>query len=61
MKKRFLSLVMCGLITASCVTGCQLPGFKEKSNISYLYVDTYSGGFGEEYLNAMEIAFEQAK
>jgi hypothetical protein len=59
--KKFLAIFLVGLLALSTFSACVIPdGEEEKSNISYLYVDTYSGGFGEEFLNAVEIAFEEA-
>ncbi len=60
MKKRFLTILLVGVLAFSSLTACIDDGNDEKSNISYLYVDTYSGGFGQEFLEAVEEKFEEA-
>ncbi|MBO7344805.1 MAG: hypothetical protein J6U92_02570 [Clostridia bacterium] len=55
MKKRFISILLVGLLSFTCFYGCA-P--EQRSDISYLYVRTYEGGFGDKYLNDLKIEFE---
>ncbi|MBQ8284523.1 MAG: hypothetical protein IJX75_05470 [Clostridia bacterium] len=63
MKRKFIAISMasvmaCGLM-ASCDGGVEYEP-EENANLSYLYVDTYAGGFGSEFLNVAAKAFETA-
>lgn len=61
MKKRFLAVSLVGLLATSSIAGCGGVKYKyseEKSDISYLYVSTNQGGFGDGFLKALESSFE---
>lgn len=58
MKVRKLSVALAALLVAGSFTGCVEYAPEEKSTISYLYVDTYSGGLGDQFLKELEKEFE---
>lgn len=60
MKKRFLAVLTAAVLATVGFAGCGVDyGEEERSDVSYLYVDAYSGGFGTEYLEALKDAFEK--
>ena len=58
MKVRKLAVALAALLVAGSFTGCVQYAPEEKSTISYLYVDTYSGGLGDQFLKELEKEFE---
>ena len=57
MKKTVISIILATLFVFICGFGCGGPSKRE--DISYLYVRTYEGGFGDKYLNDIKTDFEQ--
>lgn len=58
MRLRKVSIGLAALLVAGSFAGCVQYAPEEKSTVSYLYVDTYSGGLGEEFLKELEKEFE---
>ena len=58
MKLRKTAIGLAALLVAGSFAGCVTYAPEEKSTVSYLYVDTYSGGLGEQFLKELEKEFE---
>lgn len=59
MKKRILTLLLATIFAVVGLGGCVKYADEEKGDISYLYVDTVSSGYGDEYLKVLEKNFEE--
>lgn len=62
MKRKIIAISMASLLIGGMLTGCGVTSNKrnEDPTKSYLYVDTFAGGFGSEFLNVVARAFETA-
>lgn len=63
MKRRFIAISLASVVACSLMAGCNggvVYEPEEDESKSYLYVDTYAGGFGSEFLNTAAKAFEAA-
>ncbi|MBE5751982.1 MAG: hypothetical protein E7357_06175 [Clostridiales bacterium] len=58
MKLKKVTIGLAALLVAGSFAGCVEYAPEEKTTISYLYIDTYSGGLGEEFLKELEKEFE---
>lgn len=57
---RKLTRLMAILLSVAATFGIvACGGTEEKSNVTYLYVGSYGGGFGEEWLKQLERGFEE--
>lgn len=63
MKRKLIAISMASLLTCGVIAGCN-GGVQyepeEDATKSYLYVDSYTGGFGSEFLSVAAKAFEAA-
>ncbi len=60
MKRKFIGGGLALVVALGCMSGCGVEvAPTEKDNISYLYVSTPSGGFGDEFLNVVAEKFEE--
>ena len=60
MKKKVVSCGLALAVALGCMSGCVIEEAEERSDISYLYVDTGTGGFTDGYLKKLEPLFEEA-
>ena len=61
MKRKIIAISMASMLACGLATGCGGIEYEpeEDATKSYLYVDSFSGGFGSEFFNVVARAFEK--